>query len=84
MEVFIILAKILLDLHGVQSDQYAKTAREFKDELAAHLGVTSKELTVRHREGIVYRDYTLNPEAAANYSRGVTYCSASPEEEFLN
>ena len=63
---------------------YAKTAREFKDELAAHLGVTSKELMVRHREGMVYRDYTLNPEAAANYSRGVTYCSASPEEEFLN
>ena len=62
---------------------YAKTAREFKDELATHLGISAQSLTVRHKEGMVYREYTLSPEAAENYVRGIKYCSDSVEEEFL-
>ena len=62
---------------------YAKTAREFKDELAAHLGKTAKELTIRRKEGMVYREYTLLPDIIAHYTRGTAYCD-SVEEEFLN
>ena len=62
---------------------YAKTAREFKDELAVHLDISVQSLTVRRKEGMVYREYTLNPEAAENYVRGIKYCSDSVEEEFL-
>ena len=63
---------------------YAKTAREFKDELAAHLGIPVQSLTVRHREGMVYKDYTLCPDIADNYVRGMIYCSAPADEDFLN
>lgn len=62
---------------------YAKNAREFKDELAAHLGVLPQKLTVRRRDGMVYRDYTLNPDAADNYVRGIVYCSDFTEKELL-
>jgi phage/plasmid-associated DNA primase len=62
---------------------YAKTAREFKDELAAHLGKTAKELTIRRKEGMVYREYTLLPDIIAHYTRGAAYFD-STEEEFLN
>ena len=60
---------------------YAKTAREFKEELAAHLCITPKELTVRHKEGMVYRSYTLTPDAAATYMRGHSYEAA--DDDFL-
>ena len=62
---------------------YAKTAREFKDELAAHLGITAKDLTVRRKEGMIYRDYTLTPETIAVYIRNNPY-STSVEEDFTN
>lgn len=58
---------------------YAKTAREFKAELAAHLGIAPKNLTVRHKEGMVYRSYTLTPDAADAYSRGVLFQSAGDD-----
>lgn len=61
---------------------YAKTAREFKDELAAHLGIAAKELTVRRKEGMIYRTYTLTPETVSAYIRHAPYCST--EEEFMN
>ena len=61
---------------------YAKTAREFKDELAAHLHLKPKELTIRRKEGMVYRDYTLIPDIIAHYTRGTPYCD-SVEEDFL-
>jgi P4 family phage/plasmid primase-like protien len=60
---------------------YAKTAREFKEELAAHLCISPKDLTVRHKEGMVYRSYTLTREAAETYLRGCSYQTA--DEEFL-
>ena len=62
---------------------YAKTAREFKDELAAHLGITPKELTIRRKEGMIYRDYILTPETVSAYIRSNPY-STSVEEDFLN
>lgn len=60
---------------------YAKTAREFKEELAAHLCISPKDLTVRHKEGMVYRSYTLTREAAETYLRVCSYQTA--DEEFL-
>ena len=60
---------------------YAKTAREFKEELAAHLYINPKDLTVRHKEGMVYRGYTLTPDAAETYLRGHSYATA--DEAFL-
>jgi phage/plasmid-associated DNA primase len=62
---------------------YAKTAREFEDELAAHLGITSKELLIRRKEGMIYREYTLTPETIAAYIRSNPY-SATSEEDFIN
>ena len=62
---------------------YAKTAREFKDELAAHLGIAAKDLTIRRKEGMIYREYTLTPETVAAYIRSNPY-STSVEEDFLN
>ena len=62
---------------------YAKTAREFKDELAAHLGITAKELLIRRKEGMIYREYTLTPETIAAYIRSNPYSTTS-EEDFIN
>lgn len=62
---------------------YAKSAREFKEELAAYLGMPAASLTVRRREGMVYREYTLSVDAADNYVRGIVYCSNSVDEEFM-
>jgi phage/plasmid-associated DNA primase len=63
---------------------YAKTAREFKDELAAHLGTAAREMTVRRNSGVVYRDYTLTPDAADQYTRGIAYCSDTPTNLFAS
>jgi len=63
---------------------YAKSAREFRSELAAHLGLSPQDLTVRRREGMVYKNYTLTPEAAEAYTRGIAYCyDNNTADEFL-
>ena len=54
---------------------YAKTAREFKAELAAYLETEPQALTIRHRQGMVYRYYTLTREAAQQYAGGGAYYS---------
>lgn len=61
---------------------YAKTAREFKDELAAHLGITAKELLIRRSAGMIYREYTLTPETVLTYIQRLPYTSA--DEDFLS
>lgn len=38
---------------------YSRTAREFREELAEHLGGTYAEITVRQKGNTYYRDYTL-------------------------
>lgn len=56
---------------------YAKTAREFRDELADHLGTAFKDMVVRRGTGgSFYRDYTLSADAIEQF-RGCSY------EEFL-
>ena len=49
---------------------YAKTAREFREELAAHLGTTFKEMSVQRRQGTFYKDYTLAEDAMRQYAMG--------------
>ena len=61
---------------------YAKTAREFKDELAAHLGITAKEVLIRRSAGMIYREYTLTPETVLTYIQRLPYTSA--DEDFLS
>lgn len=52
---------------------YAKTAREFREELAAHLGTTFAEMTTRQKGNTYYRDYTLNMETKQQYPREYGY-----------
>ena len=54
---------------------YAKTARKFKSELAAYLETEPQALTIRHREGMVYRYYTLTRETLRQYAGGGAYHS---------
>lgn len=49
---------------------YSKTAREFREDLADHLGTTFQDMTVRRGTGgTYYRDYTLSEEAAEQFGR---------------
>ena len=54
---------------------YAKSAREFKAELAAYLETEPQALTLRHRQGMVYRHYTLTRETLRQYAGGGAYHS---------
>lgn len=46
---------------------FAKTAREFRDELSAHLGTTFEEMTVHCKTGRYYKEFTLNKAAMELY-----------------
>lgn len=59
---------------------YAKTAREFREELASHLGTTFKEMSVHCEKGTFYRNLTLTAETKKQYIREYGYDNA---EEFL-
>lgn len=52
---------------------YAKTAREFRDELAEHLGTTYTDMTTRQKSNTYYKEYTLTLEAKEQYSREYGY-----------
>ena len=52
---------------------YARTAREFRDTLSAHLGSSFGEMTVQRKQGTFYRDYTLSEEAKQQYQREYGY-----------
>jgi putative DNA primase/helicase len=41
---------------------FSRTAKEFREELAAHLGGTYQEITVRQKGNTYYRDYGLSDE----------------------
>lgn len=59
---------------------YAKTAREFRETLAAHLGTTFAEMTVRYGTGgNFYKDLTLTDIAKSEYASEYGY----DETEFL-
>ena len=58
---------------------YAKTAREFREELSAYLGRSHVEMTTRQKGNTYYRDFSLTQEAKAQFSREYGYdIPASP------
>ena len=59
---------------------YAKTAKEFREALSAHLGKLFKDISVHTNRGTYYRNHTLTLEAKEQYSRVYGYDST----EFLS
>lgn len=58
---------------------FAKTAKEFRETLAAHLGGTYADMTTRQKGNTYYKDYALTLEAKEQFSREYGYDGA----EFL-
>ena len=52
---------------------YAKTAKEFREELASHLDTTFQDMTVRMGGNTYFRDYSLTTEAKEQYQREYGY-----------
>ena len=52
---------------------YAKTAKEFREELAAYLDTTYTDMTIRRNGNTYYRDYTLTLETKEQYPREYGY-----------
>lgn len=48
---------------------FAKTAREFRDTIAAHLNTTPAAMIIRTKHGITYSGYTLSNDAKQQYVR---------------
>ena len=48
---------------------YAKTAREFREDLAEHLGAGFADITTRQKGNTYYKEYTLTLEAKEMYAR---------------
>lgn len=58
---------------------FAKTAKEFCETLAAHLGCSYTDMTTRQKGNTFYKDYSLTLEAKEQYAREYGYDGA----EFL-
>jgi phage/plasmid-associated DNA primase len=54
---------------------YAKTYKEFRDTIAAHLGITFNDMVVKRNVGTFYQKYTLTLEAKQQYSTAYGYDS---------
>lgn len=54
---------------------YAKTAREFREALSAHLGADFSELTTRQKGNTYFKNYTITLEAKEQYQREYGYDS---------
>ena len=52
---------------------YAKTAREFREDLAEHLGAGFADITTRQKGNTYYKEYTLTLEAKEMYAREYGY-----------
>lgn len=52
---------------------FAKTAREFREELAAHLNTTFTDMTTRRKGNTYYKYYTLNLESKQEYIKEYGY-----------
>ncbi len=52
---------------------YAKTAKEFREELAVYLGTTCTDMTIRRNGNSYYRDYTITQETKEQYIREYGY-----------
>lgn len=51
----------------------AKTAKEFREALATHLGSTYADMTTRQKSNTYYKDYALTLEAKEQFSRKYGY-----------
>ena len=58
---------------------YAKTAKDFRNELAAHLGTTFDEMTAHRNSGTFYMNITLTLDTKEQYTKEYGYDST----EFL-
>ncbi len=58
---------------------FAKTAKEFREALAAHIGGSFKDMTVHTNKGTYYKDYTLTRDAKSHYN----HAYGAPCEDFL-
>ena len=52
---------------------FAKTAKEFREELAEHLGGTYADMTTRRNGNTYYKEYSLTPEAKEEYAKEYGY-----------
>lgn len=52
---------------------YAKTAKEFRAELAEHLGSSFSDMTTRQKGNTYYKEYSLTLEAKEQYTREYGY-----------
>ena len=52
---------------------YSRTAKEFREELAEHLGTTYGDITTRQKGNTYFRDYGITLEAKRQYSRDYGY-----------
>ena len=63
---------------------FAKTAKEFRETLANHLGTTFDDMTKRVHGNRYYTDYTLTIEAKQQYARIYGYDDSNTgEDDFL-
>ena len=65
---------------------FAKTAREFRSELASHLGSAFKEISLHTRTGTYYRKFTLTQEMMIYYRKSFDFygvCENDFPEDFL-
>ncbi len=52
---------------------YAKTYRDFREQLAEYLGTTFYEMIAKRHAGTFYRNYTLTPDTKQQYSQVYGY-----------
>ena len=52
---------------------FAKTAKEFRETLASHLGCTFKEITVHTKKGTYYKNLTISLETKEQYKKAYGY-----------
>ena len=52
---------------------YARTAKEFRDELSAYMGSSYDELTTRRKGNTYYKEYALTPETKELFAREYGY-----------
>lgn len=64
---------------------FAKTAKEFRDTLASHLGSTFEEMTKRSGGNTYYKDYTLTYETKTQYVKVYGYDNThNVDDDFLS
>ena len=52
---------------------FAKTAKEFREDLADYLGGTYADMTTRQKGNTYYKEYSLTLEAKEQYSKEYGY-----------